>query len=480
MTLSLTRKLTLAFLLTAMIAAGLVAVFVRLSGPERFNDLIVAQNRSELEQVLVRYYEVNGSWRGVDRHLRLIGFLPPPQGGMNGQNPPVGQALPAGQGFPAEQGLPPLPFDARRVFGLADEQGMVVLGLANLPVGSRASTQVLAQGQPLEIDGRIVGTILTPPDRPQLTREEQAYLQRTNQALLLAALGGVLAALVVGLLLARTLTQPLRALTQAAQRMAGGDWQQEVQVAAQDEIGELARAFNQMSQEVAQANQRRRQMTADIAHDLRTPLTVIAGYIESMQDGVLEATPERLEVIYSEIERLQGMVTDLRTLSQADAKELPLYRQTCQVQTLLSQTADLYAQRAGQQGVKMMVQAAGSLPEVQVDVARLAQVLGNLIENALRYTPEGGMITLGAKQEDETLLIEVSDTGVGIAADDLPRLFDRFYRADPARQDDGGSGLGLAIARGIMEAHGGKIWAESDGHDPVHCPGSRFYLRLSL
>jgi signal transduction histidine kinase len=229
-------------------------------------------------------------------------------------------------------------------------------------------------------------------------------------------------------------------------------------------LGQLAQAFNQMSAAVARANQLRRQMTADIAHDLRTPLSVISGYLEAIRDGELAPTPTRLEAIYAEAQQLNRLVADLRTLSLADAGELSLNRQPVSVPELLARVATAYTHQAGQRQVSLSVQVAGDLPAINADPDRLVQVLGNLVSNALRYTLVGGQITLGAAQPQAgQVRLWVQDTGRGISAAELPHIFHRFYRTDKARQQtEGESGLGLAIAKAIVEAHGGTIAVESE------------------
>jgi signal transduction histidine kinase len=203
-------------------------------------------------------------------------------------------------------------------------------------------------------------------------------------------------------------------------------------------------------------------MTADIAHDLRSPLTVIGGYVESMRDGVLSPTPERLDTIHSEVKHLQRLVEDLRTLSQADAGELTLNRETLAPLALLERMANSYNHLAARKKVALEVLAEPNLPEIRLDPDRMAQVFGNLISNSLRYTPAGGKILLTAGQEKDALAFSVQDNGQGISSEALPYIFDRFYRADPARAQGSESGLGLAIARSIVEAHGGSISAESE------------------
>ena len=202
-------------------------------------------------------------------------------------------------------------------------------------------------------------------------------------------------------------------------------------------------------------------MTADIAHDLRNPLTVIGGYVESMHDGVLKPTPERLDAIQTEVQHLKRLVEDLRILSQADAGELSLHRVAVSIPILLEQTVQSYRALTDKQKIALKVDVAAGLPEILVDPDRLAQVLGNLITNSMRYTQPGGEITLQAKREEKSVVLIVSDNGKGIPSDALPYIFDRFYRVDDARIGGGESGLGLTIAKSIVEAHGGSVGAES-------------------
>jgi signal transduction histidine kinase len=470
--LSLARKLTLAFLLVALTAALLVAVFIRLTNTNQFNQLVVDQQRSAFETTLVSYYETNGSWQGVWQYVLQTRNSPSAQATSQ---PDVGNGHGYGYGQPGGGGRGPGPSgDHGLMFGLVDGQGNVVIPLApDYPLGTHVSPARLVQGTPVTVNGQTVGTMLTPPSPPGLTPEESAYLQRTDLALLLASGGALLVAVLVGLLLARTLTQPLQALTQAAHRMAGGELGQQVTVRSGDEIGELATAFNQMSRELERAIQVRRQMTADIAHELRTPLTVIAGYIESMADGVLAPTPERLAVIYSEIEHLQHLVGDLRTLTQAEAGELTLHRQPVAAQELMQRAQAAFEHRAEQKGIALEVQPDGQTPPVAVDETRMAQVLENLLSNALRYTPAGGRIVLGATATGDGVDLSVHGTGQGIAPADLPFVFNRFYRADKSRTDEGESGLGLAIVKALVEAHGGSIEAQSE-------PGQGTTMKIHL
>jgi signal transduction histidine kinase len=464
---SLYWKLTLAFMLVAFISAALVGLFIRLSSADRLSQLIIDQNRSNLQTALSDYYIANGSWNGVDQTWLQLQFrsFPTPSGT---QAPDQGfGGHPPGGGGPNRGNL----------FGLADPQGKVIVSVdSKAPAGAILSSQELKGGTAVTVNGVQVGTILVAHQPPGFNPQEAQYLQRTNEALIYAMLGALLAALVIGILLARTLTRPLQALTQAAQRITQGQLEQQVKVTSNDEIGQLAAAFNRMSQEVARVNHLRRQMTADIAHDLRTPLTVISGYIESMRDGVLKPTQPRLALIYSEIERLGDLVGDLRMLSLADAGELPLNPQLLSPKTLLERAASLFCHTAEMQGVTIEAQAGDDLPEIRVDEARMMQVLGNLISNALRYTPAEGKIVLSAAARDGQVEIGVRDSGEGIDPDELPYIFDRFHRADKSRHSETGeSGLGLAIVKALVESHGGTVRAESTPGG-----GTAVYLQFPL
>jgi signal transduction histidine kinase len=278
----------------------------------------------------------------------------------------------------------------------------------------------------------------------------------------MAALGGTGIALLLGIWMARTLSRPVHELTAASRAMSRGELDQRVPVRSKDELGELADSFNQMSAGLARSNRLRKQMTADIAHELRNPLTVIGGYVESMRDGVLPATPERFDAIEAEVRHLQRLVDELRTLSLADAGELTIRPQPVAVADLLERQASAHQAGARQKGITLIVDLEPGLPALRVDPDRMAQVLGNLVGNALQHTPEGGRIVLFARREAGVVALGVRDNGEGISPEALPHIFDRFYREDAARQE-GGSGLGLAIVKAIVELHGGQVRAVSAG-----------------
>ncbi len=256
----------------------------------------------------------------------------------------------------------------------------------------------------------------------------------------------------------------------AADALAAGDLSARVSVRGSREFRRLARSFNHMAQALETADRQRREMMADIAHELRTPLTVIQGNLEGLRDGVYQATSEHLALVLDETYKLSHLVDDLRLLTLAEAGQLPLDLQTLNVPQLLTDVHDVFVCQADEAGIALEVDTVEPLPPLCADPQRLGQVLGNLVTNALRHTPAGGKVTLGAAIvshedgiDDDRMRLWVADTGEGIPAEDLPRIFDRFWRGDPARTRDAGSGsgLGLAIAKSLVETHGGRIWAES-------------------
>jgi len=453
MTRSLAFKLVLAFLLVSLTGAALTALFARWTTFREFDRLVLEQVQTDFMTDATAYYQSNGSWQGAWQYFRRPGIAPVPQSPQSGQQPPP--ALP-GDRSPQQVSR------STYVFALVDLGGRVVLPAGPYNLGDQVSAEELAQGVEIEVDRQVVGVALLTGQAPELSPQEQQYLARTSRASFYAALAAILVALILGVFLARTLTRPVRELTAATQALAQGEMPQQVPVRSQDELGELAASFNQMSADLARAVELRRQMTANIAHDLRTPLTVMAGYLEALRDGVLRPSGERFETLHLEAQHLRRLVEDLRTLSLADASELTLNREPVPPGLILEQAAAAYQHQAGQQGIALTMSVVPGVPSIWVDPDRLAQVLGNLVSNALRHTPVGGQIHLAAVRQGRHVQLTVQDTGAGVPPDDLPHVFDRFYRGSEAREGDGGeSGLGLAIARSIVELHEGSISVDS-------------------
>jgi two-component system sensor histidine kinase BaeS len=460
---SLTTKLVLAFLIVSLTGAALAAVFARWATSREFDRLVLDQTEATFVADLAAYYQANGSWNGV------AASLPPPRAPR-----PQSASRQRDGGPPAPDGQSQ---SAPSAFLLVDANRMVVIPAGGYRIGDRVPISRFSAESPITVGGQVVGTVLATGRPVALDPKEQQYLSRTTQALLVASAISMLVALILGAVLASTLTRPLRELTAATRWVAKGRLGQQVPIRSSDELGELADSFNHMSADLARANELRQQMMADVAHELRTPLTVIAGYIEGLRDGVLKPTPDRFETMSLESQQLKRLVDDLRTLSLAEAGELSLTREATAPQALLERVAAAFSPRAAQAGITLrVVTEAETLPEIDVDPERLVQVLENLVSNAIRHTDPGGEIVLSAHAAGADVLIGVKDNGRGIAPEVLPHVFDRFYRGEGARgAENGESGLGLAIAKSIVEAHGGALTASSPGLGL----GATFTLRLA-
>jgi signal transduction histidine kinase len=277
---------------------------------------------------------------------------------------------------------------------------------------------------------------------------------------LIAGALAALISLVIARWLARGMTQPLRDMAAAARRLEQGDYTTRVHVRSMDEVGQLAAAFNRMSGELEDLERSRRDLVANVSHELKTPIAAIRAHLENLADGVEEADPKTLQVMLAQTERLTRLVDQLLDLSRLESGEVPFQREVVAIAPLVSR-------------VRLETEVPADVV-AEADPERIHQVLFNLVDNAVRFTPPGGEIVVAASERDGRVQIGVADTGVGIAPDHLPRVFERFYRVDASRsRDDGGTGIGLAIARSIVEAHGGRIVAESD---PGH--GSTFTFDL--
>ncbi|MFD8013203.1 sensor histidine kinase [Streptomyces sp. NPDC058955] len=277
------------------------------------------------------------------------------------------------------------------------------------------------------------------------------------------AAGVALAALGCAALLSRAVLRPVRALTTATRGLGEGDLGRRVPAAGKDEIGELGRAFNRMADSLAASEERQRRLVGDIAHELRTPLANLRGYLEALRDGVLEADPELLDSLHEEVLLQQRIVDDLQDLALAEAGALTYHRRALDARELLDACRTAHSARAAAAGVGLAVTGpAPGAVRLHGDPDRLRQALGNLVGNAVRHTPAGGSVTLELARDGGRVRIAVRDTGSGIPAADLPHLFDRFWRADAARgRATGGSGLGLSICRRIVADHGGTVEAAS-------------------
>ena len=436
---SISTKLILAFLSIGIISVAIIFITARWNTRAEFISFLSDQNQTDIITELSDYHFANGSWAGVE--ITIAQQQPGFDTGHDNRK-------------------------KNQPFTLANENGVVIRSDGRYKPGDKLTESDTTLGTLIIENEKVVG-IFVPLRMPfEGQPRELEFIERTSLTLLYGALIGSVIALLLGIFLSRTLTRPIRELTQATHAVSEGDLSQQVIVRSNDELGELAKAFNRMSTELSRSVNTRKQMTADIAHELRTPLSLILGHAEAVHDGVLPPTRENFEIIREEATRLEHLVNDLRTLSLADAGELSINLQIIEPERLLNEVAALYQYQAQKKNISLDVAIAPALPTIEVDPGRMTQVLTNILDNATRHTPEGGRIILSAKQIGDQVELSIQDSGPGLKAEDLERIFERFYRADSSRQRDdevpGGSGLGLAIAKSIVQAHNGQLSAESE------------------
>lgn len=433
---SITFKLILAFLCISLITVLVVVITTQRSTDREFNQFLLANDQQTVTKIFTDYYAENKSWDG----------LPNAAAGILSE-----LKIPVGNG-------------ERLPFTLTDANYEVILAGGMYQPGDILLTIDQSRSLPIQFNGKDVGylDIRTPIPAPRPASD--LFIRRMRINMIIIGAAAVLLSLVLGFIFSRIISSPLRELTNAAKEVSNGNLNQKVRIRSRDEIGELARVFNEMIEKLDKVLKSRKQMTADIAHELRTPISVILGHTEGIHDGVIPASPETLEIIREESIRLEHLVNDLRMLALSDAGELGLILIRQSPSSLIDQAYEHFNYQAQSHGVKLSRKVASDLPEILIDMDRMAQVFSNLLENALRNTPSGGEIILGAAPDGTNAVeLTVTDTGSGIKKEDLEKIFDRLYRTDQSREKDkGGTGLGLALARTIIEQHGGKIRAESE------------------
>jgi signal transduction histidine kinase len=313
------------------------------------------------------------------------------------------------------------------------------------------------------------------PMQNGIGESEQQFIDDSQKSLLLSALVAIGIAISLGFVMSQLITRPMQQLALSARKIAAGDLAQRVRHRSDDEVGEVSNAFNTMAEQLEKKEKSRKQLLADIAHELKNPLSVVQGNLEAWLDGVIAPTPDQIASVYDETILLNRLINDLRELSLAEAGQLKLHLENADLAELIAAEITGFQARSQEKQVSVSADVGTALPSVNIDRDRVRQVLHNLLENALRYTPSGGMIKVATELTlNQQIRISVSDTGTGINKDDLPFVFDHFYKADKSRQRAyGGAGIGLALVKKYVELHGGRAWVESEVGK-----GSTFYFTL--
>jgi signal transduction histidine kinase len=438
---SLQFRLLLAFVLVIIVAIGTVSIFVFQntgSELEQF-DVRTEQIQTERTGMLLSYYYYfnNMNWDGVQTAVEELG---------------------------TSEGLHIL---------VTNVDGIIVANSEGDSLGkeyhtSTPGTKLFLPTPPPPGGGMMISPPKTMIGTLYINPESARALTKTladtiNRFLLWGGLLAIAIALVLTLFLSRRISSPVRALTASARKLGQGDFSQRVPSKGKGEIAELAQAFNSMAEDIEGNEKLRQNLVADTAHELRTPLSNLRGYLEAIKDDVIKPDATTINSLYEEATLLTRLVDDLQELALADASELKLVKQAEDISGVIKQAVSSYQSQASDKGISLHTDLQEKLPLCDIDSQRIAQVLHNLISNAVTHTPREGTITISAKESGKYIEVTVTDTGEGIPPEELENIFERFYRVDRSRsRRTGGSGLGLTIAKRLVEAHGGKISVQSE------------------
>ncbi len=451
----------MAFTLVIVVAIGTVSLFAAytLSSEVRQYEEQVDQTRLfRAERLLVRHYLDRGSWSSIQPLIEQLStlygrrvVLTSSSGTVvaDSQNELIGKQYQS-----AYSGKPLTPPKIG--------ESLLLPRIGETPSSPRASEVVL-------------GTLYILPSETDPT-SAASLSKAINRFLILGGLLAIIGAAIATIFLSRRFLKPVQELTVAARQLGQGDFTHRVRFQDKGEIGDLGRTFNSMADSLERDEALRRNMVADVAHELRTPVSHIRGQLEAIGDGLMQPDARTFSSIHEEALLLSRLIDDLQELSLAEAGKLSLYRQATDIAPLVQKTADAVRAAATTKGIILTIDLSSELPLCDIDSHRIEQVVRNLLDNALSHTPKGGAITVSATRLDTFVEVNVIDTGEGIPSEDLPNVFERFYRVDKSRtRATGGSGLGLTIARRLVEAHGGDIGVESEAGK-----GSRFFFTIPV
>ncbi len=460
----LAAKLGVSFIFVILLAVALIYVLTTWSITRQFDEYQRSSRENyatEVAALLGNYRADNGTWVGVGEMVLTQPYIvtlgdQSLEGSVSIFDVPYGLFERDG-GFIATND-----WKWMNSFVERDEEGKIWL-----------TQEELAKGIPIFVDGEKEGTLIV-GEVGNPGKSESVFLATVTQSALIGGGIAVGLALFLSTILIVQILRPLRALSRVTERVAEGNMPDQVTVRTHDELGRLGDSFNHMLESLKRSETVRQTMTADIAHELRTPVTIIQGTLEAILDGIYDASEETIAPIYDETLHLGRLIDDLRDLALAEAGELRLEKEPVDIAELIHQVSET-AFLSREDAPNLHLDTRTLLPKVLLDRKRFRQVIANLLSNAIRHTPADGDVYIRARRINGEIEISVADTGPGIKAEDLPHLFERFYRADPARGRSAGSGLGLAIVKQWVEAHNGTIEAENRKSG-----GARFVIRLPL
>lgn len=457
---SLKFKLSLSYVLVALLLVGSVSLFTNVFLRQEFEQYIIRQqdekNRQAVAQVAALYNTSSGQYNG--RGLDQVGM----------------RALEDGMILKVSDLSGATVWDA-----MVHNQGLCVQMLQSMAESMQTRYQNFEgayeeKTYPVVADGQAAGSVTVGYYGPFYFSENDAlFLQTLNTALIIIGVLALAFAVIVGIYMARRLSRPITQTAAATTRIAAGDYTAKIDDSSGTrEIHRLTDAVNSLAEKLAGQDALRKRLTADVAHELRTPLSSLQGHIEAFQDGVWAPDEEHLSACHAEVQRLSRLVGDLERLTNLEGGSAALEKTEFDLKNMIAGIALGFKAAAVKKGVSIEVQ--GEEVTVLADSGKLGQVIVNLVSNSLRYTPEGGHIRMTVGQAGDMVLVSVEDDGIGISAEHLPHIFERFYRADASRDHrSGGAGIGLAIAKAIVDMHGGHIRVSS-----VPGQGTRFTIEL--
>lgn len=456
----LQTKLIIAFSSIVLLMAFFQTSFFQNRVEKDFTDYI-RQNESEnianLKDILIDYYDNNGSWDNIQDQLsNPMMDIRPRRGRMGGNN----------FMFPKMYGLQ---------FIVVNEEGTVVADTESTWIGKQ-SDKIPGMHEALMSNEDKIGELIIYQKAMGIYNVEQQFMQSVKTSIIFGSLITVIIAVLLSIFLSNKVTKPLEKLMLGIRRLAKGDTSYRVEVSTNDEFSQLAKAFNEMSSKLEQNEEVRKTLVADVAHELRTPLSVLRGRLESIQEGAIHPTQEVIIQLNDEVYRLSRLVNDLQQLSLAEAGKLPLKKLNTEMNELIYKIIENFKWLADEKNITITTNLEENL-KAFIDKDRITQVIINLIGNALRHTPEYGKLDIDLlKYKDNELEIRIADSGPGIEEEFLPFIFERFYRTDTSRsRDQGGTGLGLSIAKGYVLAHNGSISVKSNKKE-----GTTFIIHLPL
>ncbi len=443
----LQTKLIIAFS-SVIIVMGLLQFFFFQQRIEKVFEEYVAENQQEridfLKEILTDFYQYDESWNGIQE------FIYDPSINRNRRGP-------MWRNNPTLVNMPNLEIS------IADQSGIIIADTNGEWIGLNAD-EVPGVHEKIIVNNQMIGELIINQEKSaDLLTLERQFIQSVTKSILFGSIIAVIISVIIGLFIAARVTKPLEKLMIGIRHLTKGNKTYRLKINTRDEFHKLAEAFNEMSSQLEQNELIRKNLVADVAHELRTPLSILRGRLESIQEGAIEPTQEIVLQLNDEVYRLTRLVNDLQQLSLADAGKLSLNMMDVQINDLLKRIIDNFSWLADEKNIDLHLSANEKIM-ANIDTDRMTQVFVNLIGNALRHTPENGNVEIKVERNNphNSVLITVVDNGIGIDPELLPYIFDRFYRTDSARnRDQGGTGLGLSIAKGFVEAHQGRIWAES-------------------